>query len=151
MEEDAFHLLVAPPPPQRRSLSVAGARVLAAQLRDAAGQRHAAAAAQVGRSSACPFDLHTLVPVPGAILGLGPEHPDAVRWLWEHWGTTQALRRVQEDRFAVLGRHPVLRRDPQAVHLSFWSADWTPWRALAAIASAWPRLEFQIRPDYRRR
>ena len=74
-EEDAFHLLVAPSPPQQRSLSLAGARVLAGQLRYAAGQRHQAAIARVGRSTACPFALHTLVPVPEPILRLGPEHP----------------------------------------------------------------------------
>ena len=151
LEEDAFHLLVAPSPPQQRSLSLAGARVLAGQLRDAAGQRHQAAIARVGRSTACPFDLHTLVPVPDPILRLGPEHPEAVGWLWQHWGTNQALVGVQEDRYAILGRHPVPRRDPQALHVSFWSADWTPWRALKAVADAWPQLRFQIRPEYDRR
>ena len=150
LEEDAFHLLIAPPPPQRRSLSAAGARVLAGQLREAAGRRHAAAMARLGRSTACPFDLHALLPVPDAILLLGSDHADAVQWLWQHWGSTQALRHVQEDRFAILGRHPVLRRDPGALHLSFWSADWTPWRALASIFHQWPALRFQIRPDYMR-
>ena len=47
LEEDLFHLLVAPPPPQPRMLSVAGARVLAGQLREAAGRRHERAVARV--------------------------------------------------------------------------------------------------------
>ena len=42
--EDWFHRLAAPPAPQQRSLSLAGARILAGQLRDAAEarQRHIA-------------------------------------------------------------------------------------------------------------
>ncbi len=156
MEEDLFHTLVAPRPPQRRRLSLAGARALARQLREAAEQRHALAAARVGRRAetqgvcgrAGPFDLHALVPVPDAVLRLGPDHPDALAWLWAHWGTTQALRHVREDRFAALGRHPVRRRDPGVLHLSFWSADWTPWRALAQVAADWPTLRFDTRPTY---
>ena len=58
------------------------------------------------------------------------------------------LRGVQEDRYATLGRHPVPRQDPGALHLSFWSADWTPWRALATIAAAWPALRFDTQPNY---
>ncbi len=110
MEEDLFHTLVAPRPPQRRRLSLAGARALARQLREAAEQRHVLAAARIGRSRACPFDLHALVPVPDAVLRLGLDQPDALAWLWAHWGTTQALRHVAEDRVAALGRHPVRRR-----------------------------------------
>ena len=37
--EDWFHLLAVPPAPQRRSLSLEGARILAGQLRDAADAR----------------------------------------------------------------------------------------------------------------
>jgi len=147
-EEGMLHLLLRPPAPGHRILSAAGARALAGQLREAAALRHAAVLARAGRSRACPFDLHQLVPVPEAVLRLGLDHPDAVRWLWEHWGTTEMLRGVQEDHYATLGRHPVLRQDPGALHLSFWSADWTPWRALAAIAGRWPALRFDTQPNY---
>ncbi len=147
MEEDLFHTLVAPRPPQRRRLSLAGARALARQLREAAEQRHALAVARAG-SRACPFDLQALVPVPDAVLRLGPDHPDALAWLWAHWGTTQALRHVTEDRFVTFGRCPVPRRDPGVLRLSFWSADWTPWRALAQVAARWPTLRFDARPTY---
>ena len=51
-------LLVAPLPPQRRSLSLSGARVVATQLRDAVARRHDLAMSRVGNSRACPFDLH---------------------------------------------------------------------------------------------
>ena len=94
LEEDLFHLLVAGP---SRSLSLAGARILAGQLRAAAAGRHALALARVGHSHACPFDLHALVPVPDAILRRGPDDPEALAWLWTHWGTTEMLRHVAED------------------------------------------------------
>jgi hypothetical protein len=149
MEEDVFHLLAAPST-QPRTLSVAGARVLAGQLREAVGRRHERAVARVGASQACPFDLHALVPVPDEILRLGPDDPVALAWLWEHWGTTQPLRHVAEDIIAgqEMRRRPVLAAEQDAVHVTFWSADWTPWRALAALAERWPGLRFDVRPTY---
>jgi hypothetical protein len=150
LEEDVFHLLVAPPPSQPRPLTIAGARVLAEQLREAVGRRHERAIARVGVSQACPFDLHALVPVPDEILRLGPDNPVALAWLWEHWGTTQPLRHVAED--IVAGQDaPCRSRLPvehDAIHITFWSADWTPWRALATLAERWPVLRFDLRPTY---
>ena len=151
LEEDVFHLLAAPPPSQQRTLSVAGARVLAGQLREAVGRRHERAVARVGVSQACSFDLHALVPVPDHVLRLGPHDPVALAWLWEHWGTTQPLRHVAED--VVAGQDvrrlsgPTAEHD--AIHVTFWSADWTPWRVLAALAKRWPGLRFDVRPTYR--
>ena len=145
MEEGYFHLLVAS---EQRSLSVAGARIFARQLRDSVGRRHDLAAARVGRSQACPFDLHALLPIPTEILLLGPDEPRALAWLWEHWGTTEALRHVAEevDRVQV---DAAGRGGPEAhLRLSFWSADWTPWRALKHLRSAWPTLRFEVRPTY---
>ncbi len=158
MEEDLFHLLIAPPPPHARTLSVVGARVLAGQLRDAVERRHGLAVARVGRtgraggSRACPFDLHALLPVPDDVLRLGPDDAAARRWLWENWGTTQALRHVADD--AAAGLHT--RRPPatpsalgEAVFaVTFWSADWTPWRALAQLAHRWSGLRLDVRPHY---
>jgi hypothetical protein len=95
VEEDMFHLLVAPPR-QPRTLSFAGAGIVAGQLREAVGRRHDLAVARVGTSRACPFDLHALLPVPADVLRLGPDHPDALGWLWQNWGTTHALRHVSE-------------------------------------------------------
>jgi hypothetical protein len=97
MEEDFFHLLIAPPapagapaPPHR--LSLAGGRILAGQLRAAVAQQHALAVTQVGQSQACPFDLHALVPVPPAML----QRCNAVRTIRRHWlgcGSTGARPR----------------------------------------------------------
>ena len=145
LQEDWFHLLITP---VRRSLSLDGARVLSAQLREAVERRHAIAVARVGRHRVCPLDLHALVPVPADILALGPDHPNALAWLWRHWGTTEALRHVAPD---IAGR-PWLEHEPAAgedsFRLAFWSADWTPWRALARIRADWPTLHLEVQPDY---
>jgi hypothetical protein len=148
MEEDFFHLLVSPPPPQRRTLSLTGARILAGQLREAVSRHHDLAVARVGRSVACPFDLHALVPVPDDVLRLGPNDPAALSWLWENWGTTLALRHVAQD--AAAGADDRRRPPPgeATFRIEFWSADWTPWRALATIAARWTTLRIDVRPSY---
>jgi hypothetical protein len=149
MEEDWFHLLVSPSPPQQRTLSIGGAHVLAGQLRDAVARRHALAVARVGQSGACPLDLHALIPIPDALLRRGPDDPSALAWLWENWGTTQSLRHVAEDAAGQDER----RQDgssagERTVSFTFWSADWTPWRALAQLRQRWPALSFDLRPSY---
>ena len=133
IEEDAFHTLAV-----AGTLSLKGAGILAGQLRDAVGRRHRLAIGRVGQSRACPLDLHALLPVPDDILSLGPDHPDALAWLWTAWGTTDALRHVT--------RRPSSK--PTCFCLSFWSADWTPWRALDALRTGWPDLRFTVRPLY---
>ena len=147
-EEDCFHLLVSPPAPRQRTLSLAGARIVAGQLRNAVGRRHDLAVARVGRGRACPFDLHALVPVPDGVLRLGPDNPASLAWLWEHWGTTQAPRHATEDTALHQTQRDRRRPEDTAFVISFWSADWTPWRALARIAARWPALRFDTRPLY---
>jgi len=146
MEEDFFLRLAAPPAGHARTLSIEGARLLAAELRDAVARRHALAVARVGQSAPSPFDLHALLPVPSTILQLGPDHPDALAWLWTHWGTTQALRHVAID-FAAERRRSV-SSDAAIFAVIFWSADWTPWRALATLRERWPALRFAVTPRY---
>ncbi len=110
-------------------------------MRLRAGTRSAIAG--VGRSQACGFDLHSLVPVPGDILRLGPDHPDALLWLWTQWGTTEALRHV-----ALAPDRDAPETAATVFLISFWSADWTPWRALAAVQARFPALRFEIKPRY---
>jgi hypothetical protein len=124
---------------------MAGARILARQLRDAVSHRHERALDRVGRSVACPFDLHALLPVPETILALDHDDPVALRWLWENWGTTEALRHVREAA-AALPSPP----GEAVAGFSFWSADWSPWRALRTLATQWPALRFDLRPTYER-
>jgi hypothetical protein len=64
LEEDIFHRAVA----ARGSLSVEGCHILARQFRERIEARDAKAAALIGRSRACPFDLHVLLPIPAEIL-----------------------------------------------------------------------------------
>jgi hypothetical protein len=56
--------------------------------------RQARAAAQVGYSLACPFDLHALLPVLKVILLLEPTHPEALAWLTAQRGGTDRPRQV---------------------------------------------------------
>ena len=149
--EDWFHLLVAPRAPQRRSLSLEGARILAGQLRAAAEARGRLVVERAAASRACPFDLHRQIPVPARLLRLGPDHPEARAWLWTHWGTTEALRGVVA--LPVPGRGQPQRRGqahaPDGLFwVGFWSADWTPWRAVLALRQRWPALRIAVRPLY---
>jgi hypothetical protein len=148
LQEDWAHLMLAIPPAQR-GISVEGVRIVSQQLREVVAERHehAAEAAAMGANLTCPFDLHALVPVPAAVLRLGPDDPAALAWLWEHWGTTWALRRVEETELtraevaALLDGHGAFR-------CRFWAADWTPWRALAAARERWPGLRFHVAVAY---
>ena len=129
------------PPPSERGISVEGARILAGQLRELVGEQDQRAAETAFGNTSCPFDLHALVPVPARLLRLGPDDPAAIAWLWENWGTTWALRGVEE--FAAEGEAP-LPDDHDRVCYRFWSADWTPWRALASVRSRWPAISFHV-------
>jgi hypothetical protein len=77
IEEDIFVRAVSQPA-SRRNLTVNGCRILARQFRERVEAGQARAAALVGRAQKCPFDLHALLPVPAAILMLGPSHPAAL-------------------------------------------------------------------------
>jgi len=110
-------------------------------------QRHALAVSLVGRSRACPLDLHALVPVPAEVLRLGPDHPAALAWLWQHWGTTEALRHVAAERPGKTLPEPPAAGQ-RVLQLTFWSADWTPWRAVQQVRIDWPTLQFDVQPEY---
>jgi hypothetical protein len=143
MEQDWF-LPLAAPEDGAPAISLAGARILARRLRDAVAANHQQALTRLHTDRRCPFDLQRLVPVPAAILRLGPEHPESRAWLWSHWGTTRALRHVRLLPLKADGRSR--RSDRMAVE--FWSADWSPWAALQRLRRNRPALIFDLQPDY---
>jgi hypothetical protein len=141
MVERLVAIMLRPPRTERR-LTIAEARLLAGKMRDLFWQDDHAALARYDRSRSCSFDLQRLVPVPWAILCQGDDAPDSLRWLWEHWGTTWQLRRVRDIT-------NTFRADPVTTRIfEFWSADWSPWRAIRTIANGWPTLTITLRPLY---
>jgi hypothetical protein len=85
-----------------------------------------------------------LLPVPPAILQLGPNDPTALAWLQQHWGVTDRLRQV------VLRPKPGPGRRLPAGHAvigyGFFTAGDTPRAAVERIATNWPGLRFQLTP-----
>lgn len=122
-------------------MRLAGARALARRLRQCVEVEHDAALSWFGVGTACPFDLYNLVPIPGDVLVLGPDDAAARSWLWQNWGTTWSLRRVRREPVPPGKRQPSWR-------VSFWSADWSPWRAVAWLRRDWPELTFELVPRY---
>lgn len=133
-------------PAHQRAIGAAGVRVLAGELRAAWLTEHEEAAAEVGRARHCPLDLHALVPVPSAVLALGADHPAALRWLWENWGTTWPLRQVR-----VLQDRPGSGAGDAAeatIVYGFCAADWPPWQAVLRLRREWPHLRFELWPEH---
>jgi hypothetical protein len=143
IEEDIFVRAVSQPA-SRRTLTVQGCRILARQFREQVEAHQARAAARVGHSFLCAFDLHVLLPVPPAILQLGPDHPDALAWLARHWGVTERLRQVCRRSQASAGRR--LPRGHAVVGYGFFTAGETPQAAVDTIAAGWPGLRFVLVP-----
>jgi hypothetical protein len=88
LEEDWVHALLAPPPAER-GISVHGARVVAAQMRE--------------------------------------------------------LIETYEVRASDYARRRCFPDGDDAVRYRFWSADWTPWRALATVRARWPGLTLHVK------
>jgi hypothetical protein len=143
VEED-HRLALLRPPDGSPGLRPADAKVLASQLREAMENHQARVLAAAGRSLACPFDLHALLPVPLAILRRGSADAASLAWLRSHWGVIQPLRQVQRLTGKEDGR---LRRSGRLDYV-FWSPDWTPWAAFRALRRIWPRLIFDVQPRY---
>ena len=151
MEEDWVHAMLAPSP-AARDISLDGARILARQLREALERQDGHATKAAFGGAGCPLDLNALLPIPGPLLRLGPDDPATLAWLWEHWGTTWPLRGVEALPPDPAARPPKLTGGVTpgdggvgAVRFRFWSADWGPWRAVAAMRDRWPCLTFQVR------
>jgi hypothetical protein len=141
IEEDIFVRVVSQPTNQR-SLTVESCRILARQFREKVELRQARAAARVGQSMACPFDLHALLPVPDRILHLGPTHSEALAWLSAHWGITDRLRQVNVRDKATAGRR--LPASHTVIGYSFFTDRDTPDAAIRTIGAAWPALRFRL-------
>jgi hypothetical protein len=131
-------------PASRRNLTVEGCRILARQFRERIELRQARAAALVGQSLACPFDLHALLPVPAAILQLGPSDPVPLAWLAAHWGITDRLRQVAVRPNATTGRR--LRRTHAVIGYGFFTDGETPHAAITHLTKHWPGLRFRLMP-----
>lgn len=142
VEEDIFIRAVSQPG-GRRSLSVAGCRILARQFRDRIEAREARARGLIGVSRACPFDLQVLVPIPAKILSKGHDHPAALSWMARHWGITDLPRRVVVRPDAGPGRRQ--KAGHGVIGYGFFTAETSPTPAISTIAQHWPALEFQIR------
>ena len=140
MAEDWFHLMLAPPP-HRRNISVMGARVLAGQLRDAVWEAQARALARHDAKTSA-FDLHAVLPVPPSLLRLGADAPESLDWLRLNWGTVWPLRRVEPR------ASPAAEAGKISFACDFWSADWTPWPAIAALRLRFPTLAIGVTPRY---
>jgi hypothetical protein len=121
----------------KRSISVAGARVLSQQLRDAVGCRHELAIARVGRSYSCSLDLHALLPLPEPMLRLGPHGSDTLAWLWGNWGTPCRCARFRTS--------PANRR-PGRVHVLVSGLD--PAARPGDLGPDMGALRFDARPTY---
>lgn len=138
-EEDVLHYLLAPPPAER-GISVQGARIVAQKIRQAL-ETLEWRADQRARDRTCPFDLHALVPVPASVLRLGSDDPAALVWLWKNWGTTWALRSVEELDGRVL---ETAEEGHDAACYRFWSADWAPWQAIKTLRARWSTLTLRV-------
>lgn len=142
IEEDIFNLAVSQPPASR-SLTVAGCRLLARQFRERVEARQAKAAALVGNSLACPFDLQTLLPVSHHILRLGPAHSDSLGWLRRHWGPPEGLRKIAPLEKPRPGKR--LRAGHSIIGYGFFSREHPPAAAAETIAASWPALKLRLR------
>jgi hypothetical protein len=143
LEEDLL-LPMAAPADGVPAISLVGAKILARRLRDAVAANHQRALSRIDTDRRYPFDLHRLLPVPPSILALGPEEGVSRAWLRTHWGTPRPLRQVE----ALPGTMDRRRRKMAELRVGFWSADWSPWQAVARLRRAWPDLAFALQPDY---
>ena len=144
IEEDIFNLAAAPAgvaaEPDDRRLPHPGAPVPRA-----GGGASGARRGLVGRSRACPFDLHALLPVPAAILQLGPTDPRCPGLAGGALGdapTGCARSASGQSRRLAGGCRPAMR----VVGYGFFTAGETPQAAIARLGARWPALHFVLQP-----
>jgi len=143
VEEDMFHRAVAARG-GRDGLSIEGCHILARQFRERIEARDAKAAALIGQSRACPFDLHVLLPVPADILRRGATDQKSLDWLARHWGTRDDPRKIVERPNPSAGRR--LPAGHTVNSYGFFTSGDTPDAAIVDLGQRWPTLRFVLMP-----
>jgi len=143
VEEDIFHRAVAARG-GRDGLSIEGCHILARQFRERIEARDAKAAALIGQSRVCPFDLHVLLPVPPDILRRGPTDQQSLDWLARHWGTRDDLRKIVERPNPSAGRR--LSAGHAVISYGFFTSGETPHTAVTQLGARRPALRFVLTP-----
>jgi hypothetical protein len=143
VEEDLFHRAVAARG-GRNGLSIEGCHILARQFRQRIESRDDKAAAQIGQSRACPFDLNVLLPVPGDILRRGPSDQKSLDWLARHWGTRDELRKIVVRPNPSAGRR--LPSGHTVISYGFFTSGETPGAAIDHLGGRWPALRCVLTP-----
>lgn len=142
--EEEFLLPMAAPADGVPAISLPGAKLLARRLREAVALNHQRALSRIDTDRSCPLDMQRLLPVPAALLRLGPEEGASRDWLLTHWGTTRPLRQVEE----LPGTMDRRKKKMAELRVGFWSADWSPWQAVLRLRRNWSELSFVLTPDY---
>jgi hypothetical protein len=143
VEEDIFHRAVAARG-GRNGLSIEGCHILARQFRQRIESRDDKAAALIGQSRACPFDLNVLLPVPGDILRRGPGDQKSLDWLARHWGTRDELRKIVVRPNPSAGRR--LPSGHTVISYGFFTSGETPRAAIDHLGGRWPALRCVLTP-----
>jgi hypothetical protein len=145
VEQDFIAAMLAPAARgERLSVSLDGVRIIAREMREMMWEACEVNISAVGVSKACLFDLNALVPAPWDILRLGQRHPDAERWMWEHWGSIWPLRRVEAGPAPPAHRPKRLPDGHDAWFVRAWCADWGPWPVIKHCMERWPALRFSV-------
>jgi hypothetical protein len=140
LEEDIFHRAVA----ARGHLSIEGCHRLARQFCQRVAAHDARAAALIGHSRACPFDLQVLLPVPLDILRCGPTDPVSLDWLATHWGTRDAPRKIVERPNPSPERR--LPAGHAVISYAFFTSGDTPQAAIMTLGARWSALRLTLTP-----
>jgi hypothetical protein len=147
LEDDWFYRLVENQRAQRwrRQLSLPGARRAAKLIREASWLMY-----EADPPPDRALDLNAIVPVPSQVLGLGFDHPDALQWLWQHWGTTWPLRHVRQfvPTVATDSRNSDNAPLQQRWAVEFFAADWTPWPAIDRLRARFPEVTIEVSVRY---
>jgi hypothetical protein len=140
LEEEVFLYAIGGAGP--RSLSIAECRVQARQFRDAVEARQVQTIRSPESGRRCPFDLHSLLPIPTSILRLGIRNPQAEAWLTENWGVIDQPRQAVILETRTAGKR--LPRGHESQVYGFFTEGAAPEPAVIALRQRWDRLAFRL-------